>query len=283
MQADADLLPLMALCHALPLASLEPRRPLHLGIWQEEWEDNLAILDNFAQEVASSQACAHRAPDRLPEACVQWENAAQTASTLLRMAIDRGAPATMLRALYRAVVPLWLDYAQVLRHAQSAGCAPVPQAIRPATTDYQFALQLLALGVLLDEADDIPAIVEQLLHWHTDRVLDYLSAAELDLQEASETCLHPQPFAGLDAFFEQYGEVSPAPLLPYLEQHYSHFFALSAQEQKQHPRLQGPQAWGWWALEVGALVVLYGLDDTALRDVSHYPADLVDYALGIRD
>ena len=35
---------------------------------------------------------------------------------------------------------------------------------------------------------------------------------------------------------------------------------------------------GAWALEVGALSVLYGWDDTALRSCARYPADLVDYA-----
>lgn len=30
-------------------------------------------------------------------------------------------------------------------------------------------------------------------------------------------------------------------------------------------------------------MVLYDLDDSVLRDVPHYPADLVDYTLGVRN
>ena len=123
----------------------------------------------------------------------------------------------------------------------------------------------------------------ELLDLLTDRLLDYLSAAATGLLEASDECLHPQPFEGLSEFFDQYGDITPEPLLPYVDQHYSRFFALTAQAQKNHPRLKGAQAWGWWALEAGALVALYGLDDSALRELSHYPADLVDYAMGVRD
>ncbi|ENZ0359900.1 sigma factor [Pseudomonas aeruginosa] len=43
-------------------------------------------------------------------------------------------------------------------------------------------------------------------------------------------------------------------------------------------RLTGPYAWGWWAMEVSALGVLYGWDDGVLRASPHYLGDLVDYA-----
>nr|WP_275585133.1 PoNe immunity protein domain-containing protein [Stenotrophomonas maltophilia] len=42
--------------------------------------------------------------------------------------------------------------------------------------------------------------------------------------------------------------------------------------------MTGPNAWGYWALEVAALVVLYGGEDAALRTCPHYPSDLVDFA-----
>lgn len=283
MHAYADLPQLIAQCHQLHLATLEPRRTLHLPSWQEEWDDNIAMLSNFVQDGLYGTPMADIDADDQQDACLQWENAAQTASTLLRLALDRGVPAHLLRPLYLSVVSVWREYAAVLEQARDAGSAHTPQAIRPETTEYQFALQLLAMAVLLDEEGEISSIVEHLLHGRTDRLLDYLSAAATGLLEASDDCLHPQPFEGLGEFFDQYGDITPDPLLPYVQQHYSRFFALTAQAQKNHPRLKGAQAWGWWALEVGALVALYGLDDSALRELPHYPADLVDYAMGVRD
>lgn len=283
MHADAEIPALIAQCQALPLATFEPRRSVHMASWQEEWQDQLAMLSAWVQDPGYTEVASQMDADTLQDACLQWENAAQTASALLRLALDRGVPPATLQTLYVQIVAVWHAYAQVLQHAIEAGCAPKAQAIRPETAEYQFALQLLCLGVLLNEEGEIPAIVEALLCHRTDRLLDYLSAAAIDLQEAKDDCWHPQPFEGLNDFLDQYGEVLPEPLLPYLDQHYSRFFALSPAAQKNHPRLVGPQAWGWWALEVGALVALYGLDDTALREHAHYPADLVDYALGVRD
>lgn len=283
MHAHADIPALMAQCQALPLAFYEPRRSLHMASWQEEWEDHLAMLSNWVQDPAYAEVAIEMDASTLQDACLQWDNAAQTASTLLRLALDRGVPPEPLRVLYVHVVAVWREYAHVLQQAHQTGCAPKTQAIRPETAEYQFALQLLCMGVLLCEEGEIPAIVETLLQHRTDRLLDYVSAAAMDLEEATDDGWHPQPFDGLNDFLDQYGEVLPEPLLPYLEQHYNRFFALPLAEQKNHPRLQGPQAWGWWALEVGALVALYGLDDNALREHPHYPADLVDYALGVRD
>lgn len=253
MPSPADLATFLRHCRSLDWNLCQPRRSLHLGGWQEDWDDNLAMLESAEDDDMGG------------------EDVAQLASTLLRQALDRGLPAQALRPRYLQVVALWLDYAQ-----QCRGRAPIDTA----TDGYQFALQLLSLAVLLDAQEQIPAICEQLLHHQTDRLLDYLSAAATDKQEANESWLHAAPFAGLDAFFEQYGEVHAQPLLPYLEAQYTRFFAMAPKEQKRQPRLTGPQAWGWWALEVAALVVLYELDDSALRAHRHYPADLVDHALG---
>ena len=283
MHAYADVTQLLAQCQSLATTTLEPRRKLHLPTWQDEWEDHLAMLSNALKDDVFQLHTTEMETSDLEDACIQWSNVAETASTLLRLALDRGTPAHVLRPLYLSVVAVWGGYATVLEHAHQAGHTQQTGPIRTDTAQYQFALQLLAMAVLLDEEGEIPTIVEQLLHTRTDRLLDYLSAAAMDLEEANDHCLHAQPFEGLNEFFDQYGEVTPDPLQPYLEQHYSRFFALSPSEQKKEPRLQGPQAWDWWALEVGALVALYGLDDSALRSNPHYPADLVDYALGVRD
>lgn len=270
MPHHANLSALIRDCHSFDWSRIEPRRNLHLAAWQEDWDDNLAMLEAFVED-GSDQL------ESIADGAAGWENAVQVASTLLRQAIDRGLPAQALRPLYLEVVALWRDYAGLLQEASQ------PAPIDTSTDGYQFALQLLTLAVLLDAQEVIPAICEELLLGPTDRLLDYLSAAAMDMQEAREDCLHPDPFSGLNEFFEQYGEVHALPLQAYLEQHYTRFFALSPKEQKTQTRLTGPQAWGWWGFEVGALVVLYELDDSLLREHPHYPADLVDYALGVPD
>ncbi|HEJ1110181.1 TPA: DUF1911 domain-containing protein [Pseudomonas aeruginosa] len=137
---------------------------------------------------------------------------------------------------------------------------------------------LLAMGVLLDAQELIPALVEEVLQFDTDRLLDYLGAAAIGLTSASEETFHPRPFGQLRAFFEEADGSDAQALAPYLQSQYREFFQLSPKAQKKTRRLTGPYAWGWWAMEVSALGVLYGWDDGVLRASPHYLGDLVDYA-----
>ena len=269
---------------ALSWRGVQPRRRLDLADWQADWRDNLQLLRRFATSAHYGQPQTFAGHAAL-ENSMRWEAAAQAASNQLLKALDRGLAGAALRLMYRDVVAVWRDLAEVLRHAQdSLHAAGVDQQvgvpIRADTQQYEFALQLLALGVLLDAQDEIPGIVEHLLHFRTDRLLDYLSAQALGLEEASEQTFHPRPFGQLAAFFEQLGEPSPEPLAAYLDEQYRCFFLLSPRQQKSTRRLIGPQAWGYWALEVSALTVLYGWDDALLRSSPHYLADLVDFARG---
>ena len=70
----------------------------------------------------------------------------------------------------------------------------------------------------------------------------------------------------------------PSLLAGYLQTQYRDFFQLAPKAQKRTRRLVGPNAWGYWALEVAAMAVVYGGDDAVLRTCPHYPSDLVDYA-----
>ena len=119
-----------------------------------------------------------------------------------------------------------------------------------------------------------PAHHEHVLAFDTDQLLDYLCVGGLQLQEFSEELFHKRPYGAMKPFFEQL-EALPDPLVPYLQNQYTEFFKLSPKQQKKGGERLGT---GPWALEVGALSVLYGWDDTALRSCARYPADLVDYA-----
>nr|WP_134602739.1 DUF1911 domain-containing protein [Pseudomonas aeruginosa] len=277
------------LAEALPLwrnlarTDRAPRRNIDLADWKADWRELIAALDRFSRSHGYRQPFAAQGHAALENAWA-WGQAAENASTLLLKAIDRGLAGAELRSIYLETAALWLDYSRLLGAARDSlreqgevdfETAP---ALAPRTGQYPFALQLLAMGVLLDAQELIRALVEEVLQFDTDRLLDYLGAAALGLTSASEETFHPRPFGQLRAFFEEADGSDAQALAPYLQSQYREFFQLSPKAQKKTRRLTGPYAWGWWAMEVSALGVLYGWDDGVLRAAPHYLGDLVDYA-----
>lgn len=270
----------VAHARTLSLTDLPPRRRLQQADTLADWNEARDALQHFAASQgyqAPLQLQAHAALENY----WQWQSAGHTACQLLVHGIDLGLPAAALRALYPGVAALWCDMAAVADHArhsmaQASGTpygVPAPLATR--TAAYRDAVLLMALAILLDVPDEIPALVEHALDFDTDRLLDYLSAAALDLEQASDDLFHPRPYGALAAFFDQLGDALPDPLVDYLQSQYSDVLHLSPAQPKAGTPWLGT---GYWALEVGALSVLYGWDDAALRACPHYPADLVDFA-----
>lgn len=265
---------------ALPLTGLQPRRTLQLADKKADWKAALATLRRFAASPgyqAPFDLHAHAALENY----WQWQAAGHTACELLVYGIDLGLPAATLRPIFQDVAALWCDMAAVADHARRSMAAEtgapfgVPAPIATRTAEYRDAVMLMGLAVLLDAPEDIPALVEHTLAFDTDRLLDYLSAAAIELEEASDDLFHRRPYGALAPFFDQLGDALPAPLVDYLQLQYSDFHRQSPKAQKKG----GPWLGTWyWALEVGALSVLYGWDDAALRACPHYPVDLVDFA-----
>jgi hypothetical protein len=260
-----------------------PRRTLRLPDWQADWNAGMALLARHARnggEPAQDPLQGHAALEH----AYGWEAAAQTGSNLLLKGIDRGFAPTALQQMHADVADLWLEHARLLAIArdslqQQGHDIMLTASLQPRTTQhYEYALQLLSLGVLLDAQERLPALVEQVLCFETDRVLDYLSAPALGLVEASDEVFHPRPFADLFAPLRDGEAFDPSLLASYLQVQYRDFFLLAPKAQKRTRRLIGPNAWGYWAFEVAAMVVLYGGDDAALRSCPHYPADLADFA-----
>ncbi|MCT4980316.1 DUF1911 domain-containing protein [Pseudomonas aeruginosa] len=260
------------LAEALPLwrnlarTDRAPRRNIDLADWKADWRELIAALDRFSRSHGYRQPFAAQGHAALENAWA-WGQAAENASTLLLKAIDRGLAGAELRSIYLETAALWLDYSRLLGaardslHEQGEVDFETAPALAPRTGQYPFALQLLAMGVLLDAQELIPALVEEVLQFDTDRLLDYLGAAALGLTSASEETFHPRPFGQLRAFFEEADGSDAQALAPYLQSQYREFFQLSPKAQKKTRRLTGPYAWGWWAMEVSALGVLYGWDD----------------------
>lgn len=264
----------------IPLTGIRPRRSLHLADKKADWKGALAALQRFAASPgyqAPLELQAHAALENYWE----WQAAGQEACHLLMYGIDLGLHGDVLRPIYLETVALWKDAATVASHARSCMAQAtgedygVPAPIHARGAEYRYAVILMALAVLLDAPEEIPTIVDQVLDFDTDRLLDYLSAAAIEIEEACETLFHRRPYGALLPFFEQLGEPSPEPLIGYVQTQYTDFLRQSPKQQKKGGPWLGTFA---WALEVGALSVLYGWDDTAMRALPPYPADLVDYA-----
>lgn len=263
----------------LALNHLQPRRNLHLADKKADWKQALATLKRFAHSdgyLAPQDYAAHAALENY----WRWQEAGEQARWLLIHGIDLGLGGDTLRPIYQEVVALWRDAAAVADHARASMRQAtgedhgVGAPVNTRGDGYTTAVCLLSLATLLDAQDDVPAVVEQVLAFDTDQLLDYLSAGGLQLEQTSEALFHKRPYGAMRPFFEQL-EALPDPLQPYLQTQYTEFFKLSHKQQKKSGKWLGN---GCWALEVGALAVLYGWDDTALRANPHYPADLVDYA-----
>lgn len=239
------------LAEALPLwrnlarTDRAPRRNIDLADWKADWRELIAALDRFSRSHGYRQPFAAQGHAALENAWA-WGQAAENASTLLLKAIDRGLAGAELRSIYLETAALWLDYSRLLGAARDSlreqgevdfETAP---ALAPRTGQYPFALQLLAMGVLLDAQELIPALVEEVLQFDTDRLLDYLGAAALGLTSASEETFHPRPFGQLRAFFEEADGSDAQALAPYLQSQYREFFQLSPKAQKKTRRLPAP-------------------------------------------
>ena len=264
----------------IPLTGRTARRTLNLTDKKADWKAALATLQRFANSPG------YQAPlDLQAHAALEnywgWQAAGQEACHLLIYGIDLGLPGDVLRPIYLEIVALWKDAATVASHARTSMRQAtgedygVPAPINALSAEYKYAVILMALAVLLDAPEEIPAIIEQVLDFDTDRLLDYLSAAAIELEEVNETLFHPRPYGALLPFFELLGEPSPKPLVAYVQAQYADFLRLSPSQQKKGKPWLGTF---FWALEVGALSVLYGWDDAELRTLPHYPADLVDFA-----
>ena len=263
----------------LSLSGLKPRRALNLPDKKADWNEALSALKRFASSASYKAPMAFEAHAAL-ENYWQWQEAGEQARWLLIYGLDLGLSAEALRPIYLEVVAFWRDTACVAEHARNCmqlTCGESFSVNAPVSTrgeGYRHAVILLTLATLLDAQEEVAAIVEQVLAFDTDQLLDYLSAGGLELQQVSEELFHKRPYGGLRAFFDQL-EALPDPLGPYLQNQYTEFFKLSPKQQKKGGPWLGN---GYWALEAAALAVLYDWDDSALRSSPHYPADLVDFA-----
>ena len=264
----------------IPLTGLTPRRTLNLADKKADWKEALGMLRRFANSYEYKEPLDDSDAYIALTNYEKWKEMGEEACSLLIYGIDLGLSGDVLRPIYQEIAALYCDMGALHQQAitgmtqETGKDYGVAAPIETRTNEYRIAVTLLSLANLLDAQDDVPAIDEHVLAFDTDQLLDYLCVGGLQLQEFSEELFHKRPYGAMKPFFEQL-EALPDPLVPYLQNQYTEFFKLSPKQQKKGGEWLGT---GPWALEVGALSVLYGWDDTALRSCARYPADLVDYA-----
>ena len=185
-----DLANACAQWKSIALTGLTPRRKLNLTDKKADWNAALATLQRFAASPGYQAPLNLQAHSAL-ENYWGWQAAGQEACHLLIYGIDLGLSGDQLRPIYQETVALWLDAAAVAAHARASMSQHsgedfgVPPPITTRGYEYRHAVILLALASLLDAQDEVPAIVEQVLAFDTDQLLDYLSAGALELQQAA--------------------------------------------------------------------------------------------------
>ena len=262
-------------CQALPWHMLRPRLQQDEERLGDAWADHLSNLHEFASHGYYGLDIQDLDTNSQLRAHGDWRRAAVQAISLLNLAYSRGLPPIAMEGLFEHVLHWCNEYATFIRSTQS-GPANGAHPINPKSSAYPATILLVALPVLLDRQELIPGILERLLGDRCDRLLDYLSAAACDKQEASELVFCPKPYGDMARFFDQ-PEIGAEPLKHYLHRHYGpgSYPTLAALGRLVGMGDGDAQGWAW---EVAALVVLYGLDDRELQQLPGYPSDLVTLA-----
>ncbi len=151
--------------------------------------------------------------------------------------------------------------------------------------DYEDALQLLSVAILLRDIQSVKRIIH-LLRWYrgTDALLEELIECYVTEPRNVTRLFHDQPYRFLVDIFTTEDDPAAIQLLKkYLKAWYP--------AMKDHPRWYdghrqikddtGPY-YGYWAFEAGAAVYLLDLDDSQI-DHMVYPKDLVAYGKKLRE
>ncbi|WP_265920853.1 PoNe immunity protein domain-containing protein [Cupriavidus nantongensis] len=151
--------------------------------------------------------------------------------------------------------------------------------------EYQNALQLVSVGILLRDEVSVGQIVSAMdSNRHADAlyeqlIVDYLKHPRDDMDEA----IFAKPYGTLvSAYFQENPSASLDAVQSYLKNWYR--YQAGARWYDAHKRIQEHCAfyYGYWAFEAGATAYLLDLDDSGINH-RMYPKDLVAYAKRLRD
>ncbi|QOF78327.1 PoNe immunity protein domain-containing protein [Variovorax sp. 38R] len=146
--------------------------------------------------------------------------------------------------------------------------------------EYENALQLLSVAILLRDARSVKRIVKAMVfNRYADALYEQLIADFVDdPQEDMQAVQHDAPYTTLvEAYFEDDDAKAVALVKDYLKNWYKH--QDGARWYNAHLKIEDDLSfyYGYWAFEAGATCFLLDLDDSSI-DHMVYPKDLVAYA-----
>jgi len=146
--------------------------------------------------------------------------------------------------------------------------------------EYENALQLLSVAILLRDARSVKRIVKAMVfNRYADALYEQLIADFVDdPQEDMQAVLHDAPYTTLvEAYFEDDDAKAVSLVKDYLKNWYKH--QDGARWYNAHLKIENDRSfyYGYWAFEAGATCFLLDLDDSGI-DHMVYPKDLVAYA-----
>jgi len=146
--------------------------------------------------------------------------------------------------------------------------------------EYENALQLLSVAILLRDARSVKRIVKAMVfNRYADALYEQLIADFVsDPQEDMQAVLHDAPYSTLvEAYFEDDDAKAVTLVKDYLKNWYKH--QDGARWYNAHLKIEDDRSfyYGYWAFEAGATCFLLGLDDSTI-DHMVYPKDLAAYA-----
>ncbi len=186
---------------------------------------------------------------------------------LLRLSYDLGVNREDRTELYNTILDLWFAYADLLSFIQSEdeNYSTTPLNL---DVDYSFALLLLNCAILLDQGDSVVKIVDGLLHYQNDRLLDILSYPYFTDPTISDEYQITYPYKELDSILNT--TVDQDTISAYLtkiaqDQENGRYF-----EKKHFHKLS---VLGQWSFEVLGLCAVYQIDSALFKDFKSMPSE----------
>ena len=209
---------------------------------------------------------------------------------LVRLHYTAGKPIEALKPLYAEALH-WFDawhkaeHEYWLHRIETTGNRELDPNQSPVELgdlfQFQLALDMISLGILLGEGDGIRRVAALLSSTRgTDMLMEYMFETIVPDPRDIEVFFHEEPYgAWVDAIYTaDTPEESAAYVEKYLDGWYKAFEGVPWHDghlvQKEH---QQPYE-GYWAFEAAAICVLHGIDDSSFRDHLVYPKDLADWA-----
>ncbi|RZG44553.1 PoNe immunity protein domain-containing protein [Acinetobacter wuhouensis] len=184
---------------------------------------------------------------------------------LLRLSYDLGVDRELRAELYHTILDLWFAYADLLLFIQSEDETYSTIALN-LDVDYSFALLLLNCAIVLDQGESVVKIVDGLLHYQNDRLLDILSYPYFENPSISEDYQITYPYQQLDSILNTTVD----------EKTISTYLTKIAQDQEsgryfEKKRFHKLSVLGQWSFEVLGLCAVYQIAPTLFKDFKSMP------------